>query len=72
MAITLRSLGDAHGDLGDASRQRDMIERALKILEVLYGANHRQVAITLRSLGNAYGALGNASRQSTASSLVEC
>ncbi len=60
VAITLTNLGNAYGDLGDAERQRDLLERALRIEERVYGPDHREVAITLTNLGNAYGDLGNA------------
>ena len=62
-ASNLRNLGNAHGDLGDAAKQRDLLERALKIFEAYFGEDHTEVAITLESLGIAYGDLGDAARQ---------
>ena len=49
-AITLTNLGNAYGDLGDASGQKALLERALAIFERHYGKNHPNVAITLRCL----------------------
>ena len=63
MAITLTNLGNAHGALGDAAKQRDLLERALKIEEAYFGQDHKEVAITLTNLGNAYGDLGDAAKQ---------
>eukprot|EP00971_Amphidinium_carterae_P057428 1135365-Amphidinium_carterae.1 len=60
MAITLTNLGNAYGDLGDAHKQRDYLERALRIKESHYGEDRPEVAITLTNLGNAYGSLGDA------------
>eukprot|EP00971_Amphidinium_carterae_P167919 3326960-Amphidinium_carterae.1 len=57
------NLGTAYGDLGDESKKRDYLERALWIQEAHYGQNHPDVARTLMSLGNAYGALGDASKK---------
>merc|ERR1711943_110160 len=51
------------GDLGDAQKKRDLLERALRIKEREYGAEHREVAITLANLGNAYGYLGDAQKK---------
>ena len=63
VAKTLANLGNAYGLLGDAAKQRDMLERALKIKEAHYGPDHPEVAITLANLGNAYGALGDAAKK---------
>eukprot|EP00971_Amphidinium_carterae_P227825 4518723-Amphidinium_carterae.1 len=59
----LRNLGNAYGSLGDATKQRDCLERALRILESHYGPEHPEVAITLESLGNAYASLGDATKE---------
>ena len=59
----LASLGNAEGDLGNASSKKELLERALKTLEGFYGQDHPEVAKTLTNLGNAEGALGNAARQ---------
>jgi tetratricopeptide (TPR) repeat protein len=63
VTTTLTNFGNAYGAVGDASRQRDLLERALAIKEREYGADHWEVAITLGNLGNADGALGDAARQ---------
>ena len=60
--IVLRNLGNAEGRLGNAAREKDLLERALKIFEGFYGQNHPEVAITLTRLGTAEG-LGNAARR---------
>eukprot|EP00971_Amphidinium_carterae_P162584 3223130-Amphidinium_carterae.1 len=58
----LGNLGNAYADLGDASKQRDYSERALRILEAHYGPDLPEVAKTVMNLGNAYGDLGDASK----------
>ena len=63
MAITMTNLGNAYGALGDFAKQRDLLERALKINEAYFGENHKNVAISLTNLGNAYGAVGDAGKQ---------
>mmetsp|Transcript_57462 Transcript_57462/g.134731 ORF Transcript_57462/g.134731 Transcript_57462/m.134731 type:complete len:176 (+) Transcript_57462:119-646(+) len=71
VATTLFDLGKAYGDLFEASgsrvtdcleASRDHLERALRIKEAHYGADHAEVLITLRNLGTAYGKLGDASK----------
>eukprot|EP00971_Amphidinium_carterae_P350770 6491731-Amphidinium_carterae.2 len=57
------NLGNAYGALGDASKQHDHLERALRIQEAHYGPDHPEVAKTLTNLGDADGALGDASKQ---------
>jgi hypothetical protein len=47
-------LSDALGALGDAAKQRELLERVLCIQEAHYGPDHTEVAITLTNLGNAY------------------
>ena len=59
----LESLGRAYGDLGDATKMRDLLELALKIFEACFGEDHHEVAITLTSLGNAHGDLGDATKK---------
>ena len=54
-------------DLGEAAKQRDLLERALKIDEAYFGEDHKEVAITLTNLGNAYGDLGDAAIRKGAS-----
>ena len=63
VATTLTNLGDAYRALGDSSKARDMLERALAIDERAYGRDHVQVAFSLGSLGLAYGALGDAAKK---------
>ncbi|MBY0545563.1 MAG: tetratricopeptide repeat protein [Gammaproteobacteria bacterium] len=63
IAIALENLGNAYGDLGDATQQKALQERALVIQERHYGPDHPEVAITLVNLGNAYGTSGDASRK---------
>jgi len=63
LATTLTSLGNAYGALGNASKQQDLLERALKIKEAHYGQDHYQVVFTLVNLSDAYGALEDVSKQ---------
>ena len=42
---------------------RDLLEKALRIQEREYGAEHRLVATTLTNLGIAYGDLGDAQKK---------
>ena len=58
VAKTLTNLGNAEGDLGNTSRQRELLERALKIDEGFYGQDHTEVAKTLTNLGIAECELG--------------
>eukprot|EP00971_Amphidinium_carterae_P259411 5147380-Amphidinium_carterae.1 len=58
----LSSLGNAYGSLGDATRKRDFLERALRIYESHFGPEHPHVARTLTNLGNAYESLGDATK----------
>ena len=60
MAITLNNLALAVGKLGDHTRERDLLEAALKIKEAHYGKEHFEVAITLNHL-LAVGKLGSPS-----------
>eukprot|EP00971_Amphidinium_carterae_P027385 539280-Amphidinium_carterae.1 len=50
----LHSLGNAYGSLGDYTKQRDYLERALRIKESHYGLEHPAVAQTLTNLGITY------------------
>ena len=43
--------------------RKDLLERALRILEQHYGKEHPQVATTLTNLGNAHGSLGDHRQQ---------
>ena len=59
----LANLGSAEGALGNAARMKELLERALKIKEGIYGQDHPEVAKTLTNLGNAEASLGNATRK---------
>ena len=54
---------NAHGNLGDAAKARDLLERALEIKELKYGRDHAKVAGTLVNLGIAHGDLGDAAKK---------
>eukprot|EP00971_Amphidinium_carterae_P142365 2820210-Amphidinium_carterae.1 len=56
------NMGIAYKNLGEASKSRDYLDRALRIGEPHYGPDHPELAITLANLGSAYGALGDASK----------
>eukprot|EP00971_Amphidinium_carterae_P149686 2967588-Amphidinium_carterae.1 len=55
----LSNLGTAYGDLGDALKKRNCLERALRIQESRFGSEHPEVAITQGDLGVAYGSFGD-------------
>ena len=59
VAKTLNNLANAYGDLGDPRKQKDLLERALKIKEKHFGEEHFEVATTLYNLALAHGALGD-------------
>ena len=72
MATTLSHLTNAHGALGDPGTKKDMLQRALRIVEAHYREDHYQVAIalsnlashiTLSNLANAHGVLGDPGTQ---------
>ena len=48
--------------MGDYSRQRELLERALVIDERTYGRDHAEVAPTLNNLGNVYSDLGDTNK----------
>ncbi|NCD20159.1 MAG: tetratricopeptide repeat protein, partial [Actinobacteria bacterium] len=50
VAVTLGNLGGAWGELGQAGRAKDLLERALAIEEREYGPDHVEVARTLVNL----------------------
>ena len=63
-ASILKCLGAAYGELGDVSKKRDLLEKALRIQESYLGyKDHPDLAETLVNLGNAYGLLGDVSKQ---------
>ena len=52
--VVARTLGDlviAEGELGNAARQKELLERTLKIFEDFFGQDHLDVAKTLCNLG---------------------
>ena len=55
----MSNLGNAYGDLGDHKKQKDFLERALKIEEKHFGEDHFEVAKTLYNLALAHGDLGD-------------
>ena len=59
VAETLVHLGNVYGDVGNADKQRKLLEKAFTIQENRYGLNHPKVAKTLVHLGNTYVYLGN-------------
>ena len=63
MARTLNDLAVAYGRLGDYTRERDLLEEALKIEEAHYGKNHFEVARTLNDLAVTYGRLGDYTKE---------
>ena len=69
VAITLTNLGNAYGDLGDAHKQKEYLERALEISEKHYGPAHPEVAIILFNLSFAYVSLGDITK---AKQFLEC
>merc|ERR1712217_527844 len=58
VAITLANLGNAYGDLGDAARKRDLLERSLRIKEREFGRMHVSSATTRFNLAMALRACG--------------
>eukprot|EP00971_Amphidinium_carterae_P095447 1888489-Amphidinium_carterae.2 len=44
------NLGNAYGNLRDSTKQRDYLERALRMQESHYGPEHPEVAVTLYNL----------------------
>jgi len=58
-AMELANLGMTYGDKGEFSKQAECMQRALNILEHIYGPDHPKVALTLGGLADAYGNLGD-------------
>ena len=58
MVATLNNLGNAYGQLGNPSKQRDLLKRALAIFERACGRDHVDLAATLGNLALTYGKLG--------------
>eukprot|EP00971_Amphidinium_carterae_P229456 4552233-Amphidinium_carterae.1 len=57
--MLLHEVGTAYGNLGDLSKKRDYLEKALRIKEAHDGLEHVGVAKILYDLGNACGRLGD-------------
>merc|ERR1712187_474689 len=58
LATTLKEVGNACGSLGDQTRRRELLERAVLIQERTLGPDEPEVAMTLIDLGSACGSLG--------------
>ena len=56
-------LGDAYSDLGDSTKHRDVLERALPIYEREHGSDGAEVADVLNDLGVTYMHLGDYAKQ---------
>ena len=54
VARTLSNLGNAFGSLGDAVKQRELLERSLRIQEAYFVPDHFDLAIVLCNLGQSY------------------
>jgi tetratricopeptide (TPR) repeat protein len=54
---------DGCRSLGNQERERELLERALAIMERHYGPDHPNVATILANLGNAYGSLGDTQKK---------
>ncbi len=48
---------------GKMAESRDLLERALHMMEIGYGPEHRKLAFVLSDLGEVYGRLGDPSRR---------
>jgi len=59
VAWALRDLGVAHGWIGDHHEKREMLQRALEIIEKHFGPKHFRVANMLNDLAEAHGDLGD-------------
>jgi tetratricopeptide (TPR) repeat protein len=59
----LINIADGYRSLGNAVKERELLERIMAIEEIQYGLDHPEVAITLTNLGNAYGALGDTQKK---------
>ena len=62
MAHTLVNLSITYRGLGDHQKAKELLEKALPILEKHYGENYPEVAIALENLTSAEKALGNDQR----------
>ncbi|WP_265042477.1 tetratricopeptide repeat protein [Wolbachia endosymbiont (group A) of Sphecodes monilicornis] len=58
-SLSRQVLSNAHGDLGNLQKAKELLERALAIQEKHYEPNHFTVAIILKNLGGTYGDLGD-------------
>ena len=64
VGVTLGTLGNAYGYLGDARKKRELLERSLPILEKNGGPDQFSVAVALIHLGAASGDLGDLAAKS--------
>ena len=55
----MTDLASAYRDSRNFREERDLLERALPIMEAHYGPEHLAIAEMLTKLANAYGALGD-------------
>ncbi len=63
LAWLLERMANVYSDLGNALKQRELLEQVLTIKERHYRPDSPEVASALANLGNAYGALGDAHKQ---------
>ncbi|MFT4314720.1 MAG: FxSxx-COOH system tetratricopeptide repeat protein [Wolbachia pipientis] len=56
-------MSDGYFNLDNPKRQKELLERALPLLEKHYGEEHLKVAMALVSLSNSYAALGDYQRE---------
>ena len=49
------SLAEAHASLNDRGSQLQLLQRALRIQETVFGPDHEEVKLTLEELAEAYG-----------------
>ena len=54
LGVVLTNLGNAYGDLGDNKTSKEMLEKALKILEQYYGSDHIETTFCLFNLSSNY------------------
>merc|ERR1712110_654473 len=59
VAVTLMNLANAHGDLGDNLKRKDLLEQVVQIEERHYGKDTWELATTLGNLAGAHGVLGD-------------
>jgi len=72
LAAALDDISIVHMRLGEYEKQKQLLERALKIKETHYGTDHPETGITLTNLGNACGDLGEYEKQKQMISKPTC